>query len=70
MAPREIVVETAVSAEEIEQALTLALADGKVFALIADKGGKVLIPADKIAYIELDLAEPRRIGFGSSSPGS
>jgi hypothetical protein len=69
MAPRELVVETAASAEEIEQALRFALADGKVFVLTADKGGTVLVPADKIAYVELDTAEPRRIGFGSAASG-
>jgi len=24
------------------------------------------VPADKIAYVELDLTEPRKIGFGAS----
>jgi hypothetical protein len=67
MAPRELVIETTASAREVEQALTDALTDGKVFVLTADKGGTVLIPADKIAYVELDLTEPRRIGFGSTA---
>jgi hypothetical protein len=68
MAPRELVIETAASPKEIEQALRAALADGMVFALTAEKGGTVLVPADKIAYVELDLAEPRKIGFGSAQP--
>lgn len=68
MAPRELVVETAASPTDIEQALRAALAEGKVFALTADKGGTVLVPADKIAYVELDMAEPRKIGFGSAAP--
>lgn len=66
MAPRELVVETAASAQDIEQALTTALADGKVFVLTDTKGGTVLVPADKIAYVELALTESRRIGFGSA----
>jgi len=65
MGPRELVVDTSTSAEEVEQALTAALADGKVLVLTDKKGGKVLVPADKIAFVELDLAEPRRIGFGA-----
>jgi hypothetical protein len=69
MAPRELIVETAASPKEIEQALRAALADGMVFALTSDKGGQVLVPADKIAYVELDLAEPRKIGFGSAPAG-
>lgn len=64
-AARELVVETAASAQEIEQALIAAIDDGKVFVLTDDKGGTVLIPATKIAYVELGRTEPRRIGFGS-----
>jgi len=29
------------------------------------KGGKVLVPADKIAYVEFVGAEARRVGFGN-----
>ncbi len=63
--PREIVLETNSSFEEVEQALTTAVSDGTVFVVQDDKGGKVLVPADKIAYLELGGAEPRRIGFGN-----
>jgi hypothetical protein len=63
--PRELVVETAVSAEDVERALRESVGDGKVFALPDDKGGKVLVPADKIAYVELGGTEPRRVGFGN-----
>ncbi|HXP21264.1 MAG TPA: DUF3107 domain-containing protein [Streptosporangiaceae bacterium] len=64
MAPRELVVETSDSAEEIERALIAALEGGNVFVLNDDKGGTVLVPADKLAYVEMGRAEPRRIGFG------
>lgn len=64
--PRELVVETDTPAEEIERALTAALSDDHaVFTVTAEKGGKVLIPADKIAYIEFTGAEARRVGFGT-----
>ncbi len=63
--PRELVVETAASAEEIEGLLRGAIADGGVFILPHDKGGRVLVPADKIAYLELGSSEPRRVGFGN-----
>jgi hypothetical protein len=64
-APRELSLETETAAEDVERALSAALADGGVFALRDDKGGKILIPADKIAYVELGSAEPRRVGFGN-----
>ena len=34
-----------------------------MFALSVTKGGRVLIPADKIAYVEFGASEGRRIGF-------
>ena len=65
-APRELIVETETAAVDVERALTAALADGGVFSLVDEKGGKFLIPADKIAYVELGSAAPRRVGFGNS----
>lgn len=63
---RELVVDTATPAEEIERALTNALTgDGAVFSLASEKGGKILVPADKLAYIEFGEPEPRRVGFGT-----
>lgn len=64
-APRELTVETETEAEEIERALAAALADGGIFSIRNDKNGKILIPADKIAYVELGGSEPRRVGFGN-----
>jgi Protein of unknown function (DUF3107) len=64
--PRELVVETKSSLEEVQSALAAAIADGGVFTLGDDKGGRVLIPADKIAYLEISGTEPRRIGFGNT----
>ena len=67
-APRELVVETAASPEEVEKMLTRALGpEGSVFTLADEKGGRVLIPADKIAYVELASPESRRMGFGAYS---
>ena len=65
--PRELVVETDTPADEIERQLTLALAGGdrSVFALAMTKGGKILVPADKIAYVEFGAPEARRVGFGN-----
>jgi hypothetical protein len=65
-APRELVVETSLSADELQRALAAAVADSSVFTLADDKGGTVLVPADKIAYVEFASPEPRRVGFGNT----
>jgi Protein of unknown function (DUF3107) len=64
--PRELIVETRSSLEEVERDLAAAVADNGVFTLGDDKGGRVLVPADKIAYLEIGGSEPRRIGFGNT----
>ncbi|MGH3192067.1 MAG: DUF3107 domain-containing protein [Streptosporangiaceae bacterium] len=65
---RELIVETDTSADEIERDLSNALASGarehSVFAISVSKGGRVLVPADKIAYVEFGAPEARRVGFG------
>jgi hypothetical protein len=66
--PRELVVDTDTPAEEIERALAEALggAGGQsVFAIDMLKGGRLLIPADKIAFIEFNPDQARRVGFGN-----
>jgi hypothetical protein len=63
--PRELVVDVAETREQVEEHLGMAITRGGVFALSDVKGGKVLIPVDKIAYVEFGNAEARRVGFGS-----
>jgi len=66
--PRELVVETDATAAQVEGELAAALAaaDGKaIFALTTQKGGRVLVPADKIAFIEFSTDQARRVGFGN-----
>lgn len=66
--PRELVVDTDATAEEVERGLmaALAAADGTaVFALTTQKGGRVLVPADKIAFVEFSTDQARRVGFGN-----
>jgi hypothetical protein len=64
---RELVVETDATADDIEHQLASALADGahSVFTIPVAKGGKILVPADKIAYVEFGGPEARRVGFGN-----
>ncbi len=63
--PRELVVETTLSQAEVEQALSSAVADGGLFVLPDGRGGKVMVPADKIGYVEFSGNEQRRVGFGN-----
>ncbi|MEU6483086.1 DUF3107 domain-containing protein [Streptomyces sp. NPDC046887] len=65
-APREIVLESGQSAEEVEQLVAQSLA-GKtqLLSLTDDKGRKVLVPSERIAYVEIGEPTARRVGFGT-----
>lgn len=63
-APRELVVEIEQSPEEVEKALAKAIVDGGIFSLVDEKGHRVVVPVDKIAYLEVAKADDRRVGFG------
>jgi hypothetical protein len=65
--PRELVVETNSEQDEVAAALEDAVAKNGVFTLMDHKGGRVLVPADKIAYVEFGGNETRRVGFGNPS---
>lgn len=62
---RELAVDTTATAAEVEADLRKALADGTLIALTDEKGRKVLIPADKVAYVDLGQEKTRPVGFGS-----
>jgi len=58
-------VDTLSSPDEVERSLLTALSNGGMFVVRDDKGGTILIPAEKIGYVELNGTEQRRVGFGN-----
>ena len=62
---REIVVETDETAADVEKNLLKALADDTILTLTDAKGRKVLVPVDKIAYVDLGQEHVRPVGFGT-----
>jgi hypothetical protein len=64
---REIVLESAQTPDEITKAVNDALkADLGVLTLVDEKGRRVLVPADKLAYVEIAETSARHVGFGAS----
>lgn len=63
--PRELTVESPLTAEEIEAAVSKALSDGGVLSLADDRGRRLLVPVDKLSYVEIGESETRRVGFGA-----
>lgn len=65
-APRELSLESKQTAEEIESTVAEALT-GKtgLLSLEDEHGRKVLVPADRLAYVDIDESTTRRVGFGA-----
>jgi hypothetical protein len=65
-AARELVLESSQSPDEVAKVVADALkADLGILTLEDEKGRRVLVPADKLAYVEIAESEQRRVGFGA-----
>ena len=66
-APRELVLESAQTPAEVEEAVTQALSGrGGTLNLVDEKGRVVIVPVDKLAYVEIAEAAQRIVGFTAS----
>ena len=63
-APRELIVETKASMEELEKEIHTSLGqpDG-VLALTDTKGRRFLVPASKVSYVEIGTGVIGQVGF-------
>lgn len=65
-APRELSLESAQTPAEVEEAVTAAIAAGNgTLNLVDDRGRRVLVPVDKLAYVEIAESTPRTVGFAA-----
>ncbi|MFD9338202.1 DUF3107 domain-containing protein [Streptomyces sp. NPDC060028] len=65
-APREIVLESDLSAEELETIVAAALSGKAPLLSLTDvKGRKVLVPSDRLSYVDLGEPSARKVGFGA-----
>ncbi len=64
-APRELVVDTDDSAESVEKTVAEAVASGGVLTLTDSKHRKVMVPASKLAYVEIGGGVVGQVGFRS-----
>ena len=64
-ASRELVVDTEDDAASVEKQITEAVSDDGVLALTDTKGRRVIVPADRIAYVEIGTSTTGHVGFRS-----
>lgn len=64
--PREIVLEVSATPEEVEKTVSKALSSSAAtFTLVDEKGRRVILATDKLAYVEIAEAEGRKVGFAA-----
>jgi len=66
-AAREVVLESAQTPDEVVALVSSAIKDGTPLTLGDDKGRTVVVPGDKIAYVEVGAGERGRLGFSQPS---
>ena len=64
-AAREVVLESAQLQDEVVALVSAAVSDKTALVLTDDKGRTVVVPGDKIAYVEVGAGERGRLGFGA-----
>ena len=66
-ANRELVLESEQSPDEVQDLVAEALSgkNGGLLQLTDEKGRRVIVPADRLAYIEIGEVSIRRVGFGA-----
>ena len=64
-AARELTVDIGLSADEVVAMVSDALAKDGVLTLTDERGRQVIVPAAKLAYIEIGEPETRFVGFGA-----
>lgn len=65
---REITLESTESADDVQQKIASALSGDEPLLVLSDeKGRRIVVPADKLAYVELGEESARKVGFGAAS---
>lgn len=64
-ASRELVIDTSLGAGEVEDQVRSALESGGVLSLTDAKGRRVVVPVEKLAYVEITTSTVGQVGFRS-----
>lgn len=62
---REIVIESAETADDVADTIAKAMNGGTELRLTDAKGRVVIVPSNVLGYVEIGAEEQRKIGFGA-----
>ncbi len=63
-ASRELVIDTELSGDDVEKAVAAAQEQG-LLSLTDTKGRRIVVPVDKLAYVEIGSPTVGQVGFRS-----
>jgi hypothetical protein len=64
--PRELVIDSPQTPDEIAAEVSKAMSGGSKDGLLTledERGRRIVVPVDRIAYVEIAQADQRRVGF-------
>jgi hypothetical protein len=64
---REVVLESNETLAAVQKSVDAALSTGSLLTLTDEKGRTVMVPGDKIAFIEIGAQTAGRVGFTTTS---
>jgi hypothetical protein len=62
---RELTIDTNLDADGVEEAVGKALEKGGVLALTDVKGRRLVVPGEKLAYVDISTSTTGQVGFRS-----
>ena len=66
-ANREVVLESNDTTASVKKAIDAAMSAGSVLTLTDDKGRTVIVPGDKISFVEIGIQATGHVGFATTS---
>ncbi len=67
-AHRELMLESEQSSDEVQQLVAKAMSgEESLLVLVDERGRRIVVPADKLAFVEIGEESARRVGFGAAS---
>jgi hypothetical protein len=64
-ASRELTIDTTLEPGDLEEQVRSALTDGGVLSLSDAKGRRIVVPVEKLAYVEIATNTVGQVGFRS-----
>ena len=64
-ANREITIDVSLDADAVQEAVSQALKDGGLLALTDARGRRIVVPGEKITYVDITTTVSGTVGFRS-----